>query len=393
MGAMLGVVLSDNLILLFVFWELTGFTSYLLIGFDHDRREARARGAAGAAGDRPGRPRAARGGHPVVGQRRRDQLLRAGSPRHPPDQSPARTSGSSGLVLLAAFTKSAQFPFHFWLPNAMQAPTPVSAYLHSATMVKAGVYLVARMTPLLGGTHALVHGADRPPGAVDDDRRVVQALLETDLKRVLAYSTIGALGVLMLLLGIGTTGGGHRRAWSTCWRTPATRARCSWSPARSTTRPARATCTALGGLRRSHAPDRARRGLAAASMAGLPLFARLRRQGAVLRGRRRGRTAGVLGRRALVAAVAASALLGARRAWSPASRRSAGSAGSAPRDAHEAPFCAVARSAAAGGGRARRSGSLPSIVEMPVSVSRPPAATGEPVQLHLAVWHGVHHRP
>ena len=106
-------------------------------------------------------------------------------------------------MLLAAFTKSAQFPFHFWLPNAMQAPTPVSAYLHSATMVKAGVYLVARMTPLLGGT-VLWTGTVTVVGAVTMIGGAYRAVLETDLKRVLAYSTISALGVLMLLFGIGT---------------------------------------------------------------------------------------------------------------------------------------------------------------------------------------------
>src|SRR4029453_2414800 len=111
----------------------------------------------------------------------------------------------AGLILLAAFTKSAQFPFHFWLPNAMEAPTPVSAYLHSATMVKAGIYLVARMTPILGGT-PLWEGVTTIAGAVTMLGGAYRAVLETDLKRVLAYSTISALGVMLLLLGIGTPG-------------------------------------------------------------------------------------------------------------------------------------------------------------------------------------------
>src|SRR5690606_6005323 len=107
------------------------------------------------------------------------------------------------LIMLAAFTKSAQFPLHFWLPNAMAAPTPVSAYLHSATMVKAGVYLLARMSPILGGTDfwtttLVAVGAITMVGA---SWRAVQ---ETDLKRVLAYSTVGALGSLVLMIGIGT---------------------------------------------------------------------------------------------------------------------------------------------------------------------------------------------
>ena len=107
------------------------------------------------------------------------------------------------LILLAAFTKSAQVPFHFWLPNAMEAPTPVSAYLHSATMVKAGVYLIARMTPILGSVPmwttvvTAAGGATMLLGAY-------RAVQETDLKRILAYSTLGALGVLTLLIGVGT---------------------------------------------------------------------------------------------------------------------------------------------------------------------------------------------
>ena len=201
MGSMLGLVLSDNVILLFVFWELTGFSSFLLIGFDHGRPAARraatqaliVTGGGGLALLAAGILVVTASGTPLL-----SDLLRSGGlvghPLH---------AGMVVLVLIAAFTKSAQFPFHFWLPNAMQAPTPVSAYLHSATMVKAGVYLVARMTPILGGapiwtvtitviaTVTMVFGA-------------IRALLETDLKRVLAYSTISALGILMLLFGIGS---------------------------------------------------------------------------------------------------------------------------------------------------------------------------------------------
>ena len=148
MGAMLGVVLSDNILTLFVFWELTGFTSFLLIGFEHERPAARAAalqalivtGAGGlallAAGvllvDVTGTANLSAMAAARAVHRRRARSMRA----------------IAGLVLLAAFTKSAQVPFHFWLPNAMEAPTPVSAYLHSATMVKAGVYLIARMTPV-----------------------------------------------------------------------------------------------------------------------------------------------------------------------------------------------------------------------------------------------------
>ena len=138
MGSMLGLVLADNLIALFVFWELTGFTSYLLIGFEHDRPEARGAalqallvtGAGGLALLAAGILLWQAGGTTSLSEMLGGGLNFVGHPTY---------VGIVALILLAAFTKSAQFPFHFWLPNAMQAPTPVSAYLHSATMVKAGV--------------------------------------------------------------------------------------------------------------------------------------------------------------------------------------------------------------------------------------------------------------
>ena len=202
MGAMLGVVLSDNVLTLFVFWELTGFTSFLLIGFDHERPAARAAaiqalivtGAGGlallAAGvllvDVTGTPH-------LTGMAESAAAIAA---------SPLATA-IAVLVLLAAFTKSAQVPFHFWLPNAMEAPTPVSAYLHSATMVKAGVYLIARMHPLLG-TLPIWTIAVPVAGAATMVVGAWRATQETDLKRILAYSTLSALGVLTMLLGVGT---------------------------------------------------------------------------------------------------------------------------------------------------------------------------------------------
>jgi multicomponent Na+:H+ antiporter subunit A len=201
MGSMLGLVLSDNVILLFVFWELTGFTSYLLIGFEHDRRDARRAAQQALLVTAGGGLALLAAGLIVIhatGTASLSELMARGSlSGHP------LYAGVVGLILLAAFTKSAQFPFHFWLPNAMQAPTPVSAYLHSATMVKAGVYLVARMTPLLGGTTLWI-SIITVAGAVTMIVGAVRALLETDLKRVLAYSTISALGILMLLFGIGS---------------------------------------------------------------------------------------------------------------------------------------------------------------------------------------------
>lgn len=202
MASMLGVVLSDNLLAIFIFWELTSLTSYLLVGFNHERPEARA-AAMQALLVTSGGGLALMAGFVLMGLAggsfeisellSRPDLLRGHDLYLP----------MTLLVLAGAFTKSAQFPFHFWLPGAMVAPTPVSAYLHSATMVKAGVYLLARMQPLLGGTELWVVTVTSV-GVTTMLVGGVLALFHTDLKRVLAYSTISALGTLVLLLGLGT---------------------------------------------------------------------------------------------------------------------------------------------------------------------------------------------
>jgi multicomponent Na+:H+ antiporter subunit A len=201
MASMLGVVLADNLILLYVFWELTTLSSFLLIGYESEREEARAAAlqallVTGAGG------LALLGGLVLLGQA-------AGTYQLSAVVAQAEAVRASGLyypililVLLGAFAKSAQFPFHFWLPNAMEAPTPVSAYLHSATMVKAGIYLMARMSPVLGGTDAWTY-AVAITGGVTMVVGAYLALTQTDLKRLLAYSTIGALGMLTFLIGLG----------------------------------------------------------------------------------------------------------------------------------------------------------------------------------------------
>jgi len=202
MGAMLGVALSDNVLTLFVFWELTGFTSFLLIGFDHEREEARAAATQALIVTGGGGLALLAAGVLLVDVSGTASLA-AMATRADAITGHWSASAMAALVLLAAFTKSAQVTFHFWLPNAMAAPTPVSAYLHSATMVKAGVYLVARMSPILGAapgwttTVTAVGAATMVTGAY-------RAVQETNLKRILAYSTVSALGVLTMLLGVGT---------------------------------------------------------------------------------------------------------------------------------------------------------------------------------------------
>lgn len=202
MGSMLGLVAADNLILMFVFWELTSLASYLLIGFDHEQKKSRA-AALQALLVTGGGGLALLAGFLLLGQMGGSFSFTGLLEKGEAVRGHALYLPTLLLVLAGAFTKSAQVPFHFWLPAAMAAPTPVSAYLHSATMVKAGVFLLARMHPLLGGTVAwndivtVVGVATMLTGAL-------LALAQTDLKLLLAYSTVSALGTLTLLLGIGT---------------------------------------------------------------------------------------------------------------------------------------------------------------------------------------------
>jgi len=202
MASMLGLVLADDLIVLFVFWELTSFTSYLLIGYEHRKEKAR-KAALQALLVTGGGGLALLAGFVLLGQAGGSMQLSVLCGRAELIQAHALYPAVLALVLVGAFTKSAQFPFHFWLPNAMAAPTPASAYLHSSTMVKAGIYLLARTSPVLGGdprwTTALT--------LVGGTTLVVTcwlALHQTQLKRLLAYSTAGMLGAMTLLIGIGT---------------------------------------------------------------------------------------------------------------------------------------------------------------------------------------------
>lgn len=202
MAAMLGVVTADNLLLVFVFWELTSLSSYLLIGFTHDQASAR-RAALQALLVTGGGGLALLAGLVLLGASAGTFEISALLEHGDAIRGGALYAPATALILLGAFAKSAQFPFHFWLPNAMEAPTPVSAYLHSATMVKAGIYLMFRLSPVLNGTDLwtmLVVGA----GALSLVLGGLLSLTQTDLKRLLAYSTVSALGLMTLLIGFGS---------------------------------------------------------------------------------------------------------------------------------------------------------------------------------------------
>lgn len=202
MGSMLGIVLSDNLLVLFMFWELTSISSFFLIGFKNKDKASR-KGAMLAYGI------TSIGGffllagavllYMISGTYSIQELISHSSEI----QQHSLYIVATVFIFIGAFTKSAQFPFYSWLPQAMKAPTPVSAYLHSATMVKAGVYLLARVLPILGTTlfwnYTLII-----VGGFTMLYAAVHSVMRTDLKEILAYSTVSALGMMVLLLGIGS---------------------------------------------------------------------------------------------------------------------------------------------------------------------------------------------
>ena len=202
MAAMLGVVLSDNLLVLVVFWELTSISSFLLVGYWGHRPDARA-GARQALAVTGGGGLAMLGGFVLLGQIGGSHEISVLATRAAQIQADPLFLPALLLILLGAFTKSAQFPFHFWLPDAMAAPTPVSAYLHSATMVKAGVFLLMRLYPILAGSgwfEALVSGV----GLVTVLFAAFIAIFKHDLKGLLAYSTVSHLGLITFLVGLGS---------------------------------------------------------------------------------------------------------------------------------------------------------------------------------------------
>lgn len=200
MVAMIGAVISDHLLVLFVFWELTSILSFLLVGCDHEQESSRKSAqqailVTGAGG------LFLLAGFILLGQIAETYSIQLLLERAPTFLRDGRLNAALGLIFVGAFTKSAQFPFHFWLPNAMAAPTPVSAYLHSATMVKLGIYLLARLdaafSDLLFWEYTLVG-----VGTLTAVFAAAQTVYERDLKRILAWSTIATLGTLVMLVGL-----------------------------------------------------------------------------------------------------------------------------------------------------------------------------------------------
>jgi multicomponent Na+:H+ antiporter subunit A len=380
MGSMLGLVLSDDVFSLFVFWELTGLTSYLLIGFDHERPEARraatqallVTGGGGLALLAAGMLILQAGGTVRLSELAASGTL-AGHPLY---------FGIASLLMLAAFTKSAQFPFHFWLPNAMQAPTPVSAYLHSATMVKAGVYLVARMTPIVGGTPFWT-GTIAVAGALTMVVGAIRALLATDLKGVLAYSTVSALGILMLLFGAGrpdavAAGLAYLLAHA-CYKGALFLVAGAVEHETGTRDLAR-----LGGLRRAMPATAVAGALAAASMAGLPLFAGFVAKEQFYDSLRLSALPGIWNEVLAALAVAASMCLGAAglsAGLAPFSGRSAPSP--APHDAP--PGLRVGPLVLGGAGLLL--GVVPVLVAAPLALAAA-SVTGIARPVSSALWHG-----
>ncbi|MCL5969520.1 MAG: DUF4040 domain-containing protein [Betaproteobacteria bacterium] len=200
MVAMIGTVMADNLIVLFLFWEATSVLSFLLVGFNHEDPKSRksaqqALVVTGSGG------LALLAGILLLGQNMGTFSIQEIIAQLPYTEHTPLLTAALLLIILGAFTKSAQFPFHFWLPGAMAAPTPVSAYLHSATMVKLGVYLLARLDPGFGGWE-LWQWTLQIFGSFTAAWAMLLALRERDLKRILAWSTVATLGTLVMLVGM-----------------------------------------------------------------------------------------------------------------------------------------------------------------------------------------------
>ncbi|KAA0016158.1 monovalent cation/H+ antiporter subunit A [Salinicola corii] len=269
MTSMIGIVMADNLLLLWVFWELTSLSSFLLIGYWYQQSEAR-RGARMALAVTGMGGLAMLAGFLLIGHIVGTYDMQTVLDSRDLIQADPRYLPALLLVLLGAFTKSAQFPFHFWLPHAMAAPTPVSAFLHSATMVKAGVFLLARLHPALAGSQLWLYIVTLT-GLVTMIYAAYFALLKYDLKGVLAFSTVSHLGLITMLFGLDSklavvAGLFHIINHATF------KAALFMSSGIIDHETGTRDIRKLSGLRRSMPMTAALAGLAAASMAGVPLL-------------------------------------------------------------------------------------------------------------------------
>jgi len=380
MASMLGLVLADNLIALFVFWELTSITSYLLIGYNHEDAKARKSALQGLFVTVGGGLALMAGLIMLAiagGSYELSEILSAGGVQEHAWYLPILL-----LILAGAFTKSAQVPFHFWLPNAMAAPTPVSAYLHSATMVKAGVYLLARLNPGLGGTEAwllilsLVGGLTMLTG-------VFLSARSTGVKKVLAYSTIMALGTLVMLIGVGTE--------------TAIIAAMSFLLAHSLYKGAlfliagildhEAGCKDFlqtGGLRRALPVTTLFAAIAALSLGGvLPLFGFIAKELMLEAVLEAPSVSGIL-----TAFAVATAILGVLVAAIVGIKPWFGARVETPKTPHEAPPAMLAGPAVLAS-LGLVFGLLPWIAEGGILAAAVSAVYGAPVTPHLALWHGI----
>ena len=381
MASMLGLVLSDNLISLFVFWELTSITSYMLIGFNHEDMETRKCALQGLFVTVAGGLALMAGLILLAvmgGSYSLSGILSSDSALH----QHAFYTAAVLCILAGTFTKSAQVPFHFWLPNAMAAPTPVSAFLHSATMVKAGVYLMARLNPALGEgdlwsqTLMLFGAATMLTGAY-------LAFSSTGIKKVLAYSTIMALGTLTMLIGVGTE---LALTAFICFLVAHSLYKGALFMIAGALDHETGTkdITRMGGLRKAMPVSAAIAALVALSLAGLPpLFGFIAKEllfESLL-------DAPFWAAGLTTAAVAASVLI-VGVAGLVAIKPFFGKAGNMPKTPHEAPFGMLVGPAVLAL-MTLVFGLVPFLPEGALLSSAVGSVYGAPVETHLALWHGV----
>lgn len=381
MSSMLGLVLSDNLVALFVFWELTSVTSYLLIGFNHQDDYARKCALQGLIVS-------VLGGFALLsgivlmgiygGSYQISELLASA----PEWTAAAPVAPIILCVLGGTFTKSAQFPFHFWLPNAMAAPTPVSAYLHSATMVKAGVYLMARLNPAFGD-QALWTMMLSVFGGVTMLLGAWLSFTHQDAKKVLAYSTIMALGTLTMLVGIGTRyamlGFAAFLVAHSLYKGALFMVAGILDHETGTKK-----LRELGGLRGALPVTTVAAALAGLSLAGVPpLFGFIGKE-LMLEGVL---SSAELALPLIIMAVATAALtagMAAAVAWKPFW----GERIETPKHPHEAPWPMLAGPVVLAG-LSLVFGLLPGLAEMLTVLAAAGAVAGAPIDYHFALWHGI----